>query len=437
MNFLLQRKLRNFYILYYLVKFSGVLKRAKKDPTAWIAAQNKSIRKFVPFIYQIPFYRKRFDEAGISPDAIQTREDFTKLPPLTKKEYRDWILSEMGDEKRFKYWAKRRTTGSTGTPLDLLAWPKDNAAEIANLFRCALLQDAGFNPFFDTVFSTMVPRNQPQKKRLVLNNIKMSSILPPEELCAGYNEIKPDFYYGNKTAILSIARYALEHGIKLHRPKCVGSISEVLDDNARRIINEAFGEGVLFDIFGCSETGNFAADRASEPKKHVIWNDTHAVNVVDAQEVRPGVFIGKLSMTSLIHHGFPVVNYLVGDTVELTVENGVPYITGAVGRSNDTIKNSDGTSFEWMHVSSVMHGINDIAQFRVIQNSYSELTFVIAATNLSEERKREIEEQIRSNAVRFFGPLDSPKGKNVTFEWTDRIPPDPTGKIRMLISNVQ
>ena len=169
----------------------------------------------------------------------------------------------------------------------------------------------------------------------------------------------------------------------------------------------------------------------------MIWNDTHAVNVVDAQEVRPGVFLGKLSMTSLIHHGFPVVNYLVGDTVELTVENGVPYITGAVGRSNDTIKNSDGTVSEWMHVSSVMHGINDIAQFRVIQNSYSELTFVIAATNLSEERKREIEEHIRANTLRFFGPLDSPKGKKVAFEWTDRIPPDPTGKIRMLISNVQ
>ena len=29
------------------------------------------------------------------------------------------------------------------------------------------------------------------------------------------------------------------------------------------------------------------------------------------------------------------------------------------------------------------------------------------------------------------------KAKNITFEWHDRIPPDPTGKIRILVSEVK
>ena len=426
-------------VLLYLLKRAKTLKRAMKDPTYWVVAQNREIPKFVNYIYGIPFYRERFDKAGITPDDIKVREDFLKLPPLYKPEYRQWLLDETKDKSKFKYWMYRQTTGSSGTPLDLYSLPTDRASEIANLFRCALLQDKGYSPFFSRVFSTMVPKPTGRTRKLFPPSRKMSSIASPAELVEGYNEARPDFYYGNKTAVLAIARWALDHHIALHKPLCVASISELLDDSARAIIERAFGPGVLFDIYGCAETGNFAADRASEPKKRVVWNDTHVVNLLNPKEVpgRPGVAVGELALTSLVHRGFPLVNYVVGDTVELLVENDVPYIVDIIGRSNDSIKNADGSSFEWTHVNRVMFGFTDVAQFRVIQKTYDDLTFLLASREVSDARKVEIESAIKGRARDIWGAPGIGNGKNVRIEWTEEIPPDPTGKIRVLISEVK
>lgn len=438
MNNKFQKKVKSLYSFLYLIKGYKTLKNARKDPHYWIVAQNREIKDFVDYIYTIPFYRKRFDEADVKPEDIRRREDFKKLPILTKEEYREWLLSETKDKEKYKDWMYRQTTGSSGTPLDLYSLPTDRAAEIANLMRCALLQEKGYNPLVDRVFSTMVPKPQKQRRFQIPYNGKMSSISSPEDLVAGFNAARPDFYYGNKTAVLMIAQYALEHNIKLYKPKCVGSISEKLDDNARAIIDKAFGEGLLFDIYGCAETGNFAADTPATPGKHTIWNDTHVVNLYNEvkSEKADNIFTGQLLLTSLVHRGFPLVNYLVGDTVELTIENEVPYITSILGRTNDVIKNVDGTSFKWMHINRIMFGMTDIAQFRIIQKSYEDLVFVLAAKGMSEERKSEIEEMIKTRAKGFFGDDMNSTGKNVHIEWCDRIPPDPTGKIRILVSEV-
>lgn len=439
MNNKIKKKAKSLYSFLYLVKGYKTLHRAQKDPHYWVIAQNKEIKNFVEYIYEIPFYRKRFDEAGIKPEDIRVREDFKKLPVLTKEEYREWLLTETKDKEKYKDWMYRQTTGSSGTPLDLYSLPTDRAAEIANLMRCALLQQKGYNPFISRVFSTMVPKPQKQRRFQIPYNGKMSSISAPEDLVAGYNAAHPDFYYGNKTAVLMIAQYALEHNIPLHKPKCVGSISEKLDDNARAIIDKAFGKGLLFDIYGCAETGNFAADRPETPGKHTIWNDTHVVNLYNEQksEEADNKYTGQLMLTSLVHRGFPLVNYLVGDTVELTIENEVPYITNILGRTNDVIKNMDGTSFKWMHINRIMFGMTDITQFRIIQKTYKDLTFVLAATGMSTERKNEIENNIRTRSFEFFGNDMEKTGKNISVEWCDRIPPDPTGKIRILISEIK
>ena len=107
----------------------------------------------------------------------------------------------------------------------------------------------------------------------------------------------------------------------LHDCKCLASISEPLFDNDREIIGSAFGKDKLFDIYGCAEVGNFAVDSPLHPGKHIIWNDTHVVNLLDGKSVdgKQYSYVGELMITSLIHRGFPVVNYVVGDTVEIKI----------------------------------------------------------------------------------------------------------------------
>lgn len=435
---IIQRRLISVYALLNLIKGYNVLRKADKNPKYWMQSQNKSIARFVKYVYEIPFYKKKFDNAGIKPEDIRTREDFAKLPILTKQEYRDWLLQETRNKKRFSGWMYRQTTGSSGTPLDLYSLPTDRAAEIANLMRCAIYQKKGYNPFFDRVFSTMTPKPAVQKRFSIPYNGKMSSISTPKELVEGYNAARPDFYYGNKSAVLAIAKYSLDNKIKLHPTKCVGSISETLNDNARNIISKAFGPAKLFDIYGCAETGNFAVDCPSSPNKHVIWHDTHVVRLFNEEKISDNVYRGQLLITSLVHKGFPLINYLVGDTIELTIEDGVPYITQIFGRTNDIIRNADGSNFQWMHINRIMFGITDILQFRIIQKSFDKLVFVLAADpKMSIERKAEIQSLIQDRAIDLFGRDYATTGKEISFEWCNRIAPDPNGKVRVLISEVE
>jgi phenylacetate-CoA ligase len=426
------KKAMNIYVLMDLIKGGYILSKAEKKPAYWNIAQTKSIQKFVKHIYKIPFYRDRFNAANIGIDEIKSGEDFLKLPILTKEEYKSWILKETANREKYKNWLKGHTTGSTGMPLDLYYLPTDRAAEIANLFRCALIQGKDYHVFTDRIFSTMTSKPKKQKKISIPYNKQMSSLSAPEDLVTGYNNAKPDFYYGNKTAILMIATHALDNNIPLWKPKCVGSTSEILDRNARKIIEEAFGKEILFDIYGCAECGNFAVEKIGADGGHIIWNDTHVVNLVNEREVKnkPGYKIGELAITSLIHYGFPMVNYLLGDTVEIKEVNGVKYITRILGRTNDTIKNRDGSSFSWLHIYRVMSDITDIMQFRVIQKSYEKLLFVLAAKGLNNQRMIEIEKTILERILLWGGPT------KINFEWCERINPDSTGKIRMVISEV-
>ena len=86
-NYKLQRKLLNVYIFIYLI-----FKLNKKYPNnydAMIKLQNKRIKKLMKRAYEIPFYKKRFDEASVTPDDINCAEDLAKLPVLTKDELRE------------------------------------------------------------------------------------------------------------------------------------------------------------------------------------------------------------------------------------------------------------------------------------------------------------------------------------------------------------
>ena len=83
-----------------------------------------------------------------------------------------------------------------------------------------------------------------------------------------------------------------------------------------------------------------------------------------------------------------------------------------------------------------MFGITEITQFRIIQKSLSDLNLILAAQDLTTTRKKEIEDTIKSKALEIFGSNMATTGKNINFEWCDIIPPDPSGKVRILISEI-
>ena len=143
----LQKKLVNVLIFTDLAKMK---KKIPEDFSGVIRTQNRRIRKLVKKAYRIPFYRERFDRAGVKPSDIRTAADLVKLPLLKKEELRAWMKEE--DKKpKYKNWYRDTTSGSSGEPLMILLSPREKAYMMANWFRVMML--AGYNPFFGKTMS--------------------------------------------------------------------------------------------------------------------------------------------------------------------------------------------------------------------------------------------------------------------------------------------
>ncbi|HCE74027.1 MAG TPA: hypothetical protein DEP67_06160, partial [Lachnospiraceae bacterium] len=135
-----EKKWMNLYLFSDLPKMAH---RIPKDFTHVMKLQNERVQALARRAYEIPFYKERFDRAGVSPEDIRTGDDLTKLPVLTKDELRTW-MGGLKDRPQYKDWICDTTSGSTGKPVSVLFSPREKAYMKANWYRVMLV--AGYNP---------------------------------------------------------------------------------------------------------------------------------------------------------------------------------------------------------------------------------------------------------------------------------------------------
>ena len=119
----IQDRLFNVYAgIYFLSMWSF----ERKSPKAKRRYQNKELKKLLEKAYRLPIYRRKFDEAKVTPADFHTVEDLTKFPILTKEEYREWMSEELQTEEA-KYYKTTQTSGSTGIPTTNIFPPDEYA----------------------------------------------------------------------------------------------------------------------------------------------------------------------------------------------------------------------------------------------------------------------------------------------------------------------
>ena len=71
-SYKIQRKLFYFYVGYYYLSLCFNLHRSPKTIKK---LQRKNLKRFIKKAYEIPFYRKRFESVGLTPDNIVDVDD--------------------------------------------------------------------------------------------------------------------------------------------------------------------------------------------------------------------------------------------------------------------------------------------------------------------------------------------------------------------------
>ncbi len=291
--------------------------------------QLERLKKIVEWVYnRVPFYRKKFDEAGVKPEDIKHLQDIQKLPFTTKDDLRDnypfgMFAVDLEDVVRV-----HASSGTTGKPTvvgytknDIELWAEVMARTLAaaGVTKKDIVQNAyGYGLFTgglgvhygaEKLGATVVPMSggNTQKQVMLMKDFG-STVLA----CT------PSYS-------LNIYEVAKEMGVDIKElPLRVGVFgAEPWSENMRREIESKMGIDAI-DIYGLSEIiGPGVASECIEAKEGLhVFENHFLVEIINPEtgEVLPYGEKGELVFTTLTKEAFPLIRYRTRDISWLNPE---------------------------------------------------------------------------------------------------------------------
>ena len=107
----------------------------------WLSAaelrkfQRRKLQAIVKYAYvNVEYYRHLFDSVGIKPEEIKDEADLARIPITTKEQLQKLPIEKITAKGiNIHRCRKVRTSGSTGTPLDIIMDEKDELIRGLNL----------------------------------------------------------------------------------------------------------------------------------------------------------------------------------------------------------------------------------------------------------------------------------------------------------------
>ncbi|TCD14957.1 phenylacetate--CoA ligase PaaK [Oricola cellulosilytica] len=273
----------------------------------------------------VPFYRQKFDGAGVHPDDLKDLADLAKFPFTTKPDLRDNYPFGMFAVPRDQVLRIHASSGTTGKPTVVGYTHKDIenwAHVVARSMRAAGTRPGdvvhisyGYGLFTgglgahygaEKLGCTVVP---------VSGGMTTRQVTLIEDLGASTIMVTPSY-------MLSILDEYRAQGLDPRRsPLQVGIFGAEPWTNAMRIeIEQAFDMHAV-DIYGLSEViGPGVANECVETKDGLhIWEDFFYPEIVDPETgaVLPDGEKGELVFTSLAKEAMPIIRYRTRDLTRL------------------------------------------------------------------------------------------------------------------------
>jgi len=406
--------------------------RSSKD---LIEMQNRRLRRLVVRLYgSHAWYRDALDRHGVKPEDIQGTQHLSRLPILTKQQLqkvnRNGILSPRPDASRLSI---TRTSGSSGTPLQMVLRKKNCARLNKNWVRPLLAY--GVRPWSHR-FEVSGPHNIPQHRKwyqhLGLWRITGRSIFDsPANWIDGWFAEKPDYLYGYSGSLALMAREVLNRGIQGIHPRAVFGVSDLVGSHERNIIEQAFGSP-LIDLYGAAEAGCIAWECHRCGAYHINADTVIVEFLRDGRPVPPGS-PGKVVITNLYSDLMPIVRYDLGDVGTSSTKpsecgRGLPLMEIVEGRADAFLTLPSGRILSPMFWFGIMKPILGITKWRVIQQDIGRIRILIQPdSGFTPGTGEQILQRFKAGV---------PEVVRIEIQRVEDIPPDPSGKVRAVISHL-
>ncbi len=283
--------------------------------------QLERLKQTVQHCMSNEFYRKKFAEAGITPDDIQSLDDVRKLPFTTKQDLRDTYPFGMACVPLKDCVRLHSSSGTTGNPTVILHTQNDLdewANQVArNLWMVGLRPDDVFQNSSGYGMFTGGLGFQYGAERLGMLTV-------PAAAGNSLRQIKFIKDFGT-TAIHAVPSYVTrlyevmkEEGVDPRRDtklKVLAIGAEPHSEEQRQRIENMMGVKA-YNSFGMSEMcGPGVGFECPEQNGLHFWEDYYIVEIVNPETLEPvpDGEIGELVLTTLCREAMPLLRYRTRD----------------------------------------------------------------------------------------------------------------------------
>ncbi|MBR7095037.1 MAG: phenylacetate--CoA ligase [Clostridia bacterium] len=322
------------------------------------AIQEERLLKTVGRVYEkVAPYRKKMEEAGLTPADVASLDDLKKLPFITKQDLRDHYPFGFCAVPREQFARVHSSSGTTGKPTptvfaksDLDVWSEcvariacaggATAEDMAQIcFGFGMFTGAeGLQRGLERVGAAIVPSSagNSEKQMLYMKDFGTTLLVATPSYAMRLSEV------------------AREMGLEPTRDLAVRTLlvgSELLTDAMREEMRRAWGRDVKITTnYGMSELmGPGISGECLEGDGLHINEDFFIPEIIDPKtgEVLPEGELGELVITCIKREGMPLVRYRTGDLTRLS------YAPCRCGRTTCRMENLQGRSDDMLKVNGV------------------------------------------------------------------------------------
>ncbi|RSN29961.1 phenylacetate--CoA ligase [Amycolatopsis sp. WAC 04169] len=294
----------------------------------------------------VPFYTRKFDEAGVHPDDCKALEDLAKFPFTTKQDLRDNYPFGMFAVPESQVSRIHASSGTTGKPT-VVGYTSEDIDTWATVMARSI-RAAGGRPgdkvhvaYGYGLFTGGLGAHYGAEK-LGCTVIPASGGMTARQVQI-ITDFKPEIIMVTPSYMLTLLDEFERQGIDPQTSSLKVGIfgAEPWTEQMRTEIEERVGIDAV-DIYGLSEVmGPGVAQECVETKDGLhIWEDHFFPEVIDPFTEKPTDAEGELLFTSLTKQALPIIRYRTRDLTRLlpgTARPAYRRMEKVTGRSDDMI----------------------------------------------------------------------------------------------------
>ena len=298
------------------------------SPEAMRAIQNEKLLKQVRHVWEdVPYYRKKMEEKGVTPDDIRSVEDLHKLPFLSKKDLRDAYPYGLLGRPLKECVRIHSTSGTTGkrvvafyTQHDIDLWEDccaraitaaggtdEDVCQVAYGFGL-FTGGAGLNGGSHKVGCLTIPISSGNTDRQIMfiNDLQATIICCTPSYAAYLGERMKEMGLGPDDIPLKAGIFG----------------AEAWSEEMRQDIEKTMGIKA-YDIYGLTELSGPGVSFECSEQRGMHVNEDHFIPEIidpDTEEILPIGSEGELVFTALDKEAFPMIRYRTRDICRLSRE---------------------------------------------------------------------------------------------------------------------